>query len=182
MRTVVEKSDVISQHGDVRVQRVPPYTALYSGSQLLMMDVPSERKVNQLVGERCYGAVAICGLGLGLFLKPLLQNSRVGGITIFEKDCDVVHALLKYKPEMGAPHLATFCIDALSAPLALLAPAGVKYHCVHFDIWSVAGRYDVNVRRAQLAELDALREAWRPVLHDGARVTAWLGGRLRELS
>lgn len=184
-RTVLERTgDVIARYGRAELRSVGPYIGLFSGERLLMMDTPTERRTNEEIARRAFGHVIVCGLGLGLFIAPMLRNPRVRALTIVEKDCDVVRVVHQHVQNnlmlRGRLDTTMFCGDAFEFPDAL-RHAGARAHCVHFDIWTVTQRYSLEERREQLAQLARLADLWRPHLYEGGKMTAWLGGRIRDV-
>jgi len=177
-----------AQHGSASLRNVAlgsrPCTVLIGDGHVKMADLPSERAANTRLGRAVWGNVFVGGLGLGLFVEPMLRNPQVRSLTIAEIDPDVAALVAPYLPV--SPRLSLIVGDVL----ALAAPFqqhGALFDCIHFDIWlgtvvtahgAWLGDYAQHLR-----EFDQLRRVWSPLLTDdpAAMMTAWIGGRLRAL-
>lgn len=158
-----------------------PRRALFVDGRLAMVDVPSERLANDRFAASCRGDVIVCGLGLGLFVKPLLENPAVRSVLVVEQNYQIVNLmrpeLSKLRPRKPCDVLVD---DAYVAPIELAARQFIANR-IHFDIWSVPGRFTPADLKDQLRALDRLTLLWSPVLsrEPGSCMTAWLGGQIR---
>jgi len=107
---------------------VPPgdYVQLYVKGQLMMSDTRMEKVTNYEFLSAASGDVLIAGLGIGMVLRPLLQDPKVTSITVVEKYQDVIDLV-----KVDSPKLNIICADIFDWKPA----KGTKYHTIYFDIW-----------------------------------------------
>jgi hypothetical protein len=104
------------------------YCQLFVNGQLVMSDTPYERSTNGEIRNKAHGRVLIAGLGVGLILKPILENPEVEYVKVVEKHQDVI--------DLVAPHYTHDKLEVVCADIFHWKPEkGEKYNVIYFDIW-----------------------------------------------
>ncbi len=116
-----------------RCRHVPPgtYTRLWRGEQLVMSDTPNEMEDHLSIVNHATGSVLINGLGLGMVLKNILENSNmiwITDVTVIEIDQDLIDLV---GPHYKDSRLTIICADALK----FKPPKEKRYNAVWHDIW-----------------------------------------------
>jgi hypothetical protein len=121
---------------------------------VMMSDYPDEKITNQKFIENAYGDVLIFGLGIGLIVFPLINETDVRSITIVEKDPDL--------PGLVGPVIKT--LDTSSKVTILNGDVfefadklDQKYDTIYFDIWA-------RITDESFDEMEKLHEMYRPLL------------------
>ena len=121
-------------HGNSK-EFVPPgrYVRLMIYDELMMSDTPNEWQTNSAAMRYLTGDVLIAGLGIGMMLIPVLQNSAVTNVTVVEKNPDVIQLIephiRKHIPEQTK--LFVQCEDIFTWN----PPRGTRFDSQYFDIW-----------------------------------------------
>lgn len=104
------------------------YVQLSIKGQLMMSDTGMERISNKLFIRNATGHVLIAGLGIGLIIYNILENTNITSITIIEKYQDVIDLV---SPKFNDPRIKYVCADIFEwKPVK-----GTKYNTIYFDIW-----------------------------------------------
>jgi len=104
------------------------YCQLLVNGGLMMSDTPYERSTNWEVKRHAHGRVLIAGLGIGMVLKPILDNPDVEYVKVIEKYQDVI--------DLVAPYYNSEKLEVVCADIYDWKPEkGEKYNVVYFDIW-----------------------------------------------
>ena len=119
----------------LRGRYVPPgtYTRLKRGGVLVMSDTPDEMRDHLPIVNHATGSVLINGLGLGLVLKNILENSNmihITDVTVIEIDQDLIDLVGPYYGLVDH-RVQIICADALT----FKPPKGKRYNAVWHDIW-----------------------------------------------
>jgi len=114
---------------------VPPgtYTRLTRGGTLVMSDTPDEMRDHLPIVQHATGSVLLNGLGLGMVLKNILENSNmihVTDVTVIEIDRDLIGLVGPYY-SLRDKRVSVICADALTYK----PPKGKRYNAVWHDIW-----------------------------------------------
>lgn len=131
---------------------------------VMMSDYPDERITNQKFIENAHGDILIFGLGIGLIVFPLLNESDVRSITIVEKDSEL--------PNLVGPVIKT--IDSMGKVTILNGDAfeyadklDKKYDTIYFDIWA-------RITDESFEEMEELHKLYRPLLkNEDGYIDSW---------
>jgi len=160
----VSESDMGFQLGDMfRFGRwCPPgvYTALYRCQTLVMSDTPDELEDCREIIEVASGRVLVCGLGLGVVVKGLVDKDSVTRVDVVEIDRDLIDAMYQAAPWIGNPKVTVWHGDAYEIDLPL------RWDYAWLDVWDVI-----------CAENDVagLKRKWRK------QVRGWIGAWAEDL-
>lgn len=154
---VVERfsvSDDDSRWSSVRRNYVPAgrYTRLLINGKLVMSDTPKEMSDHWDLFRAASGHVLLNGLGLGCCLNVVRHAAEVTGVTVIEKNADVIGLVASRFPGVEIIHG-----DALTWQ----PPKGKRYGAVWHDIWS-------DICEDNLAQMHALHRKY-------GRRTDWQG-------
>ena len=145
------------------------YARLTIKGHLWMSDTTMERRSNFGVVQAAHGRVLIAGLGLGMLLKPILENPKVTEVVVIEKFADVI-ALI-------APHFDSPKLKVILGDIYEWRPAkGEVFNTIYFDIWP-------DVTTDSLADINKLHRAFaRYKDKDDMRVwmDSWMSDHLRS--
>lgn len=111
-----------------------PYICLVQNDNLHMMtDHPTETVTNQHFIDRAKGDVLIFGMGLGLIIFPLLEDSEITSITVVEMDEHLINdvsSIIKSKDSRGILKIVNG--DAFEYHKQIDTE---KFDTIYFDIW-----------------------------------------------
>jgi len=100
------------------------YARLLVNGSIMMTDAEFERATNaDFVREAC-GHVLIAGLGIGLILDPIMEQSE--SVTVIEKNKDVIDLVGPYFPQVKVIHADIYEWNP---------PKDARYDTIYFDIW-----------------------------------------------
>jgi spermidine synthase len=102
------------------------YCRLLVNGDIMMTDADFERITNIGFVTNAKGNCLIAGLGIGLILAPALASCT--GITVVEKNTDVIEMVAKAYPD---PKLTVVHADIRD----WLPAKDTKYDTIYFDIW-----------------------------------------------
>ena len=114
------------------IQGIPvgEYIRLTVNGTLMMSNTPMEKRTSSNFVMNAQGDVLICGLGIGLVIMPLLENSEVKSITVVEKYQDVIDCVLpQIKPYDTENKLNVICQDCFEFTTK------DKFDTIFLDIW-----------------------------------------------
>lgn len=123
-----------------------------------MSDTPMERRTCLPVVENAHGDVLIAGLGLGMILVPLVNNTNVHTITVVENDPEVIRLV---EPQLRHHLGDMFRIE--NEDIFEFVPTG-KYDTIWFDIWP-------TITPKNFREMNQLQSRFRRWL----RRKGWMG-------
>ena len=138
------------------------YKRLTCGRTIVMSNTPMELRTNRSFVRAAKDEVHINGLGLGVVLLAILMNPEVSGVTVVEKNRDVID-LVAPSFERFASILTIIHDDALQYK----PPSRKRFGAVWHDIWN-------DICSDHLEDMKLLSRRW------GKR-TEWQGCWSREL-
>lgn len=160
-----------SPGGSVNMIEPGRYARLFVNGTLVMSDTQMEQRTNQEAIQTATGNVLIGGLGLGLIVVPILQKPDVTGVTVIERNADVVtlvEAHIRKYDRRGLLKIEVGDVDTWTPFSTQKPPFNVKrrYDYIYFDIWSgtCADDYDHHVR---------LHRRYQRYLRKGGKMTSW---------
>lgn len=115
--------------GDGTIRAGEVITSLYIGRTLVMSDTRDEYRDHVEAIRMANGRVLIHGLGLGCYLKAVLNRETVEHVDVVEKSQDVIDFVGPYFTD--DPRLNLIHADALEYRW----PPGTRWDCVWHDIW-----------------------------------------------
>jgi hypothetical protein len=104
------------------------YTRLCHSIDVIMSDTPAEAHEHLIGYHEANGNVLINGLGLGFFLKALINKPTVRFITVIEKSEDVLKLVSQHYQN---DRVAIICADAFDWQ----PRSGERFDYVWHDIW-----------------------------------------------
>lgn len=82
-------------YGKFRVEDNSRGTFLFVNDTVISTNAPDEIEGMQEFADNCCGDVLVAGLGLGIIVDLLLNNSKVDQITVFENDIELINMFLE---------------------------------------------------------------------------------------
>lgn len=138
----------------------------------MMSDTRMEQISNYEVVRKAEGDILIAGLGLGMILLPIVNNSDVQSVTVIEKYPDVV-ALVEapIRHHLGKRSKK---LTIVNADIFQWRPErkGRQFDVIYFDIWP-------DICTDNLEEMTKLRRAFAPYLRVGGWAACWKQDELK---
>jgi len=105
------------------------YKRLVYRNEVIMSNTPSEVRQHLAAIEAATGNVLVMGLGLGMYLKAILEKDDVTQVTVVEKSADVI--------KLVAPSFAhdSRLLIIEGDAFEFKPSVGVKYDFIWHDIW-----------------------------------------------
>ena len=135
---------------------------LLKSTDCVMSDTPMELRTQALPVRFASGEGLVAGLGLGIFILQIQDKTEVTGITVIEKEQDVIDLVaphLPLSPKVTIIKGDIFDKEAVSRAL--------RFDFIYFDIWN-------DICGDNAYEVGKLKRAWRPLLRK-ENPTAWIG-------
>lgn len=142
------KVEILQQNG---------YDFLWIDGELVMWDIPIERKCQKELADKASGAVLVAGYGLGLVQKYLLDNHNVTSITTVEK-----HSEIFIECERVGIRIIG---DYMFADFFRLN-TDTKYDCVIGDVWS-------DILPEGLKDYKKFKKKAQELIVPGGEIFAW---------
>lgn len=136
------------------------YVRLHINGHLMMSDTAMERQSNKEIIHCAHGRVLIAGLGIGLIIKPMLENDNVKEIVVIEKYQDVIDLVA---PKFKHPKLKIIGADVFEYDM----PRDEKFNVIYFDIWA-------DITTDNLKEMRTLHNRYRKNLVRRGYMNSWL--------
>lgn len=139
------------------------YVFLYSTvlKKTMMTNHESETITNQKFIDAAKGSVLIFGLGLGLIILPLLNDSNISKITVVEIDSglvDIVYPILRTKDNFEKLEVINYD--------GFLWSTDKLYDTIYFDIWATIDKNSFN-------EMSILKKRYISNLKEGGWIDSW---------
>lgn len=131
------------------------YCRLLVGGRVVMTDAEFERMTNRSPIREARGNALIVGLGIGLILKPFIEQCK--SVTVVEKEEDVIALVAPSFPTVTVVHDDIF---------EWLPEKGTKFDSIYFDIWP-------DVCSDDLEDDKLLRQRFRKYLVKGGYIESW---------
>ncbi len=131
-------------------------------NEVVMSDTSMERRTNVDVVERAHGHVLIAGLGIGMILRPILENPRVASVTVVEKYAEVIELNRRSGFDLNHHKLRIVNADIFEWKV----PGPLRWHVIYFDIWNTIGREN-------RPEMDELHRRFEETLVPGGWMESW---------
>ena len=103
------------------------YARLWLNGKIMMSDAPMEHRTNSDFVCSAHGDVLIGGLGLGMIVLAIQDESKVSSITVIEKSPNVIAAIRPQLPLNSK-------VEIIEGDVFTYKPKR-KYDCIYMDIW-----------------------------------------------
>jgi spermidine synthase len=139
------------------------YVFLYSTvlEKAMMTNHESETITNQKFIDVAKGDVLIFGLGLGLIILPLLNDSNISKITVVEIDSglvDIVYPILRTKDNFEK-------LEVINSD-GFLWSTDKLYDTIYFDIWA-------TIDKNSFSEMSILKKRYINNLKEDGWIDSW---------
>ena len=132
-------------------------------NEVMMSDAEFEKQTNREIVNVARGNVLIAGLGIGMVLVPMLNDSEVEKITVIEKEKDIIDLIY---PQIKK-HDIDNKLEVINADIFQVdLPKERKFDIIYFDIWD-------NVCGDNWEQMKTLKKKFRKNRTKGSVVLCW---------
>jgi len=142
---------------EVEILQQKGFNFLWIDNELVMWDIPVERKAQREIAEQSFGEILIAGYGLGVVQQYLTENPRVRSILTIERLEEVVRKAERvYGRVYGNVEIGNF----------FGYNSGRRFDCVIGDIWK-------DIVPESLVDYKRFKQKAQTLLKPNGRILTW---------